>query len=127
MRQFELAEKYYNAALTYQPANSYFLGGLASFLYSYGEPRKAFNAYLELLAVDQINKDEQGIELSKTALKALGEKMGLSPDQLAERIEKICFDLMVFEDRFSLMVSILRMAQVYRQFRTGIDRHAEAL
>lgn len=30
--QFELAEECYNAALRYQPANPYFLCGLASFL-----------------------------------------------------------------------------------------------
>jgi tetratricopeptide (TPR) repeat protein len=89
--KLQMAEECYNAALQYQPANSIFLGGLASFLYLHGEPKKAFNSYLELLEVDRMNKDEKGVELSTTALKALGEKMGLSHAEVTNRIEKSLF------------------------------------
>ena len=44
MGKLELAEKCYNAALQYEPANPILFGGLASFLYLHGEPEKAFAA-----------------------------------------------------------------------------------
>ena len=72
--RLDLAEECYNAALRFEPANPYFLGGLASFLYLHGEPEKAFNSYLILLEVDRMNNDEKGAELSTTALKAIGRK-----------------------------------------------------
>lgn len=90
--KLELAEECYNTALSYQPANSTFLGGLASFLYLHSQPEKAFNSYLVLLEVDRMNNDQKGIELSKTALKALGKKMGLSEASVTERINRIRID-----------------------------------
>ena len=87
--KFELAEECYHAALRYQPASTTFLGGLASFLYLHGEPAKAFNSYLELLEVDRMNKDAKGIELSTTALKALGKTMGLTEAAVTEKINRI--------------------------------------
>jgi tetratricopeptide (TPR) repeat protein len=87
--KLELAEECYNAALRYQPASPDFLGGLASFLYLYGDPEKAFSSYLELLEVDRMNKDEKGVELSTTALRALGKKIGLSQAAVTERINRI--------------------------------------
>jgi Flp pilus assembly protein TadD len=85
--QLELAEGCYNAALRFEPANPYFLGGLASFLYLHGEPEKAFNAYLTLLEVYKMERDEKGVEQATIALKALGKKMGLSEASVAERID----------------------------------------
>jgi tetratricopeptide (TPR) repeat protein len=87
--KLQLAEECYNAALRYQPANRTFLGGLASFLYLHGEPKKAFNSYLELLEVDRMNEDQKGVELSTIALKALGKRMGLSDAAVTERIGRI--------------------------------------
>jgi tetratricopeptide (TPR) repeat protein len=89
--KLQLAEDCYNAALRYQPANSTFLGGLASFLYLHGDPKKAFNSHLELLEIDRMNKDEKGVELSTAALRTLGEKMGLSHAEVTARIEKSLF------------------------------------
>jgi Flp pilus assembly protein TadD len=87
--RLELAEECYNAALRFAPANPYFLGGLASFLYLHGEPEKAFNAYLTLLEVDRIDRDQAGVESSTIALRALGQKMGLSEAAVTEKINKI--------------------------------------
>ncbi len=87
--QLELAEECYNAALRYEPANPIFLGGLASFLYLHGEPEKAFDAYLEVLEVEKVNKAERGVESSTIALKALGKKIGLPEASVTERINRI--------------------------------------
>jgi Flp pilus assembly protein TadD len=87
--RLELAEECYNAALRFEPANPYFLGGLASFLYLHGEPEKAFNAYLTLLEVYAMERDQKGIEQATIALKALGKKMGLSDASVAERINDL--------------------------------------
>jgi|GEM_PF-1700129 len=90
--KLELAEECYNAALRYEPANPYFLGGIASFLYLHREPEKAFAAYLELLRVAKVNKDEKEVESLITPLKALGKKMGLSEAAVIERINTVRID-----------------------------------
>jgi len=87
--QLELAEECYNAALRYEPANPIFLGGLASFLYLHGEPEKAFDAYLEVLEVEKVNKAERGVESSTIALKALGKKIWFTEASATERINRI--------------------------------------
>jgi tetratricopeptide (TPR) repeat protein len=84
--KLELAEECYNAALRYEPANPYFLGGLASFLCLHGEPEKAFNAYLELRRVEKMNRNEKEVESLTTPLMVLGKKMGLSESEVTERI-----------------------------------------
>ena len=84
--RLNLAEECYNAALRYQPANRDFLGGLASFLYLYGEPERAFDAYLTALEVDRIGNDFEGVASATTALHALGKKLGFSEAEVTERI-----------------------------------------
>jgi tetratricopeptide (TPR) repeat protein len=87
--QLELAEECYNAALRYEPGNTMYLGGLASFLYLHGEPEKAFNAYLEVLKLEKLDRHEKQIETLKIPLKVLGKKMGLSEAAITERINRI--------------------------------------
>jgi Flp pilus assembly protein TadD len=87
--RFELAEASYNAALRFEPANPYFLGGLASFLYLHGEPEKAFDVYLTLLEVYTMEGDQKGVEQATPALRALGNKIGLSEPLVDEKIKKI--------------------------------------
>src|SRR5262245_22463152 len=51
--ELSLAEQYFREALQYEPENSIFLGGLASFLYLHGDPAVAFDCHLALLKVDR--------------------------------------------------------------------------
>jgi tetratricopeptide (TPR) repeat protein len=89
--QLEKAEEAYRSALRYQPANRDFLGGYASFLYLHGDPEKAFRAHLELLEIERINKDNEEMERTRIALRALGKKMGLSDAEIESRIQKGIF------------------------------------
>lgn len=87
--RLELAEDCYNSALRYEPANPYFLGGLASFLYLHGDPQKAFNSYLRVLAIYMSQRDQRGVAAATTALQALGKKMGLPEAEVTERIGQV--------------------------------------
>ncbi len=87
--RLELAEQCYRAALRCQPANMYFLGGLASFLYLHGESEEAFSAHLELLRVEKINRDEEGAKRSINALRLLGKKMGWSDAAVSDKINTV--------------------------------------
>jgi tetratricopeptide (TPR) repeat protein len=49
---------------------------------------RAFGCYLLLLEVDRINKDDAGVKASETALRALGEKIGISQVEVDERINR---------------------------------------
>jgi Flp pilus assembly protein TadD len=104
--ELKLAEECYNAALRFEPANPYFLGGLASFLYLHGETEKAFNTYLTLIEVYRMESDQKAIEEATIALKALGKKMGLSDTSVAERINRI--PLRVLASRPSMNAPRLR-------------------
>ncbi len=81
-----LAEQYYREVLRYEPKSPIFLGCFASFLYLHGDPNKAFDAHLALLEIGRGNGDRRGIELTTIALKALGKKMGLSEETVADKI-----------------------------------------
>lgn len=72
--ELALAEKCFRAALQYEPRNSYFLGGLASFLYLHGDIDKAFASYLTLLEVERESGDQRGIATAMTGLQSLGKK-----------------------------------------------------
>lgn len=76
------------AALQYEPENTIFLGGLASFLYLHGEPEKAFEAHLQLLKLEKMAGNVADVESLKTPLRALGEKMGLSQIEVTDRINR---------------------------------------
>jgi tetratricopeptide (TPR) repeat protein len=89
--QLEKAEQAYKSALRYQPAYEIFLGGYASFLYLHGDPERAFNAHLELLEVERIEKHDDAMERTTNALRALGKKMGLSDAEIENRIKKGIF------------------------------------
>jgi Flp pilus assembly protein TadD len=70
--RLELAEKFYRAALDYEPTNDIFLGGLASFLYLHGKPEDAFDAHVQLLKTERRQGFEDGIETTMIAVNALG-------------------------------------------------------
>ncbi len=72
--ELSLAEKCYRDALRCEPKNSYFIGGLASFLYLHSDIEKAFAAYLTFLEVERMNGNQRGIEKAITALQSLGRK-----------------------------------------------------
>jgi tetratricopeptide (TPR) repeat protein len=89
--QLEKAEQAYKSALRYQPAYDIFLGGYASFLYLHGDPERAFKAHLELLEIERIAKDDVAMESTTIALRALGEKMGVSEAEIERRIKNGLF------------------------------------
>lgn len=89
--QLDKAEEAYKSALRYQPAYDIFLGGYASFLYLHGDPENAFKVHLELLEIERINKNDASIERTKIALRALGNKMGLTKSEIESRIENGIF------------------------------------
>lgn len=82
------AQEGFMAALQYEPENTIFLGGLASFLYLHGEPEKAFEAHLQLLKLEKMAGNVADVESLKTPLRALGEKMGLSQIEVTDRINR---------------------------------------
>jgi tetratricopeptide (TPR) repeat protein len=87
--RLELAEKSYMNALRYEPTNTIFLGGLASFLYLYGDPDKAFEAHLKLLKLEKLAKHMTDVESLKIPLHTLGRKMGLSEVEVTDRINSV--------------------------------------
>jgi tetratricopeptide (TPR) repeat protein len=89
--QLEKAEQAHKSALRYQPAYDIFLGGYASFLYLHGDPERAFKAHLELLEIERIAKDDVAMESTTIALRALGEKMGVSEAEIERRIKNGLF------------------------------------
>jgi tetratricopeptide (TPR) repeat protein len=84
--ELEQAERCYLRGLQYGPEDVYILGGYASFLYLHGEPQKAFEAYLSLLKVEHRIGDSQGEEKTMLGLKELAKKLGLTEQELSERI-----------------------------------------
>jgi Flp pilus assembly protein TadD len=84
--ELALAEQYFREALKYEPENSIFLGGLASFLYLHGDPAEAFDCHLALRKVHRRNGDRRGAESTRIALGALGKKLGLSDEAIAEKL-----------------------------------------
>jgi Flp pilus assembly protein TadD len=89
LSELAAAEEHYRNALRYEPGNPIFLGGLASFLDLHGDPHKAFEAYLGLLSVEQLNKDRRGIHATLAALHSLGSRMGLSEEDVAKRVQLV--------------------------------------
>ncbi len=82
----EDAEKAFRRALQYEPENDVYLGGLASFLYVAGKCEEAFKAHLDLLRLKASNRDQAGIETTKTALNALGRKLGMTEAEVTASI-----------------------------------------
>jgi Flp pilus assembly protein TadD len=80
------AEQHFREALKYEPENDIFLGGLASFLYLHGDPAEAFDRHLALLRVERKNRDHRRAETTKIALEALGKRLGLSDEAIAEKL-----------------------------------------
>lgn len=81
---FEKAEENYRKAIKYDPNDSIRLGGYASFLYLHGDPQQAFDAHLRLLFLQR----EQGETVENTilALKTLGNRLGLSENEVERQI-----------------------------------------
>jgi Flp pilus assembly protein TadD len=83
--RFVEADQRFREALSYEPANPYFLGGWASFLYLHGDTAEALEVHLRLL---RENKGFRNREQTKIALASLGKRLGLSTEELAERMAK---------------------------------------
>jgi tetratricopeptide (TPR) repeat protein len=83
------AKTAYQEALRFAPFDPVLRGGYASFLYLYGHPNEAFDEYLRLLKLDHHSGNAVGIELSTTALKTLGMRLGFSEDEVIKRIRSV--------------------------------------
>jgi tetratricopeptide (TPR) repeat protein len=80
------AEQSYRKALTYEPQNPTFLGGLASFLYLHGDPAESFRYHLALLRFELAHGCDLRAKQIVEVLTTLGKKMGLSDNAIAERL-----------------------------------------
>lgn len=85
----ELAEakKNYIKAIEYDNEDPNRLGGYASFLYLHGNASEAFDKHIELMKLE----NKLGLDVSTTiiALKRLGEKLGLTEEEVLGRINLI--------------------------------------
>ena len=81
------AKKNYIKAIEYDNEDPVRLGGYASFLYLHGNALEAFDKHLELMKLE----NKLGLEVSKTiiALKELGEKLGLTEEEVLHKINLI--------------------------------------
>src|SRR4029077_3604320 len=86
LQDYESAESYYGKALKYEPRNPYFLGGLGALLYAKSEFARAFDVHLTLLEIEQASGSKGGVSRTTTALKAIGQKMGLSGAEIESRV-----------------------------------------
>jgi len=77
----EKAEQNYLKALSYGPGDTIRMGGYAAFLYLHGDPEKSFEMHLKLLS------DPTFAEGAITSLKALGTRLGLTEEQVRQKIE----------------------------------------
>lgn len=82
------AERCYLGALNYEPGNSNYLGGYASFLYQFGAPAKALTAYMSIIRVEPYK--ESVIANCMPALKELAHRLGMSEDELTQLISANC-------------------------------------
>jgi Flp pilus assembly protein TadD len=73
------AEQKFEQALSYEPENAIYLGGLASFLFLHGDPRKAFEKHLALLKLEKSLGNEAKVLSIVQAVRSLGERLGLQP------------------------------------------------
>ncbi len=85
---FKKAEENYLAAIKYDPDDLIRLGGYASFLYLHGDPKKAFDAHLHLLFLESERGRTEDVENITLALKALGERLGLSVPEVERQINE---------------------------------------
>jgi tetratricopeptide (TPR) repeat protein len=85
IRKAELA---YETAVSTNPTDPVLLGGHASFLYLHREASQAFDAYLNLLALDLAQSNAQGAAGNVLALNELGRRMGLSQEAIDARIAR---------------------------------------
>jgi cytochrome c-type biogenesis protein CcmH/NrfG len=80
------AEQSYRKALTYEPQNPTFLGGLASFLYLHGDPAESFRYHLALLRFERAQGGDLRAKSIVEVLTTLGQKMGWSDEAITERL-----------------------------------------
>ena len=81
---FKLAEDNYRKALQQEPDNTVYLGGLASLFYLHGNPQDALEVYLELFRLEA----EQQRETMLPAIHRLGERLGISPDNMEQLLQR---------------------------------------
>jgi Flp pilus assembly protein TadD len=89
LERFVEAEKFFRSALKYEPQNDFYLGGLASFLYVHGDPKRAFDAHIELSKLKLRQGDQAGVRTVNVALEALGHKIGMTDKEILELIERL--------------------------------------
>jgi Flp pilus assembly protein TadD len=71
------AEAKFEQALRYEPENPIYLGGLASFLFLHGDPRKAFEKHLALLKLEKSLGNGAKVLTIVQAVRNLGQRIGL--------------------------------------------------
>jgi tetratricopeptide (TPR) repeat protein len=84
------ARRYYQKALNCDPNYDVYLGGWASFLYLHAPPQEAFDAYLKMLKLASIQKNNLGFERAKIALQTLGRRLGMADEEIMIRIRLLC-------------------------------------
>ena len=89
MGNFVLAERYYKAALQFEPTSDIFLGAYASFLYLHGNPEDAFDAYSRLLRTHNSEGFTDQDKSYLIALDVLGRRIGWTDAFIAEKIAEL--------------------------------------
>lgn len=84
---YQEARDCFRRALSFEPNNTIYLGGLASHLYLHGSAIEAFEAHLNLLRSEASVRDVYGMEQTKIALNALAKKLGLSEQEARNRLK----------------------------------------
>jgi tetratricopeptide (TPR) repeat protein len=87
LRQFQPAKDSYLEALKYEPWNPYYLGAYASFLYLYGDPADALNAYFDLIKAEGCTTSY--VDSCMQALRVLAERIGMSEAALRDELSKL--------------------------------------
>ena len=87
LKEYGSARRAFEKALSHEPTNPIYLGGLASFLYLWGDPKEAFEKHLSLVRLEQSQGDVEGIKQTAISLQALGKKIGLTSEAIDKLIE----------------------------------------
>ena len=90
--KFDEVEKNYLKALEYNPEDHIVLGNYSIFLYKCGDLEKAFNVHLELLNLEKLwgyKRNEDGIQEAISRTEELGEKIGMTKEEVNRKIDEI--------------------------------------
>lgn len=93
MGRLQEAEQQYRLAVSYEPNCEIYLGGLASFLYLYGQLQDAFDTHLNLVTLYASRHDQKNVDSIIPTLKELGSKLGMTDDDVLQRIHHFQVDV----------------------------------